>query len=546
LIKAQRPWIGCAGIGLVFAIHLVAGTVSGSAAPLSWPANTVKTSRMRLDTADERPITNVVQFGRLAGGAAEHAFWMLAGAGIVLGLVLPWVFLLRKQVHRQTRVLKQTIVDHERVEATLAETSTLMETLLENSPDYIYFKDRDSRFLRYSRALVRKLGLDENESLRGKTDFDIFDEAHARPAFLDEQRIIRTGEPIIGKTEKEVLRDGSVTWVLTSKIPLRDGEGRVIGTFGISKDVTAIKAAEAELEEAHKRLLVTSRQAGMAEVATSVLHNVGNVLNSVNVSASLVADTLKHSKLNDIERLAGILRQQQDRLVEFLTSDSRGRQLPEYLSLLAAHLTAEQSMLLQEVEDTRKNIGHIKDIVMMQQGYARVSGVTEKLRASDLLEEALKINEASLARHDIRIVRDCNTATELTVDRHKVLQILVNLIRNAQWACDEGSQDQKCITVGVSNGDGRVHFSVADNGIGIAPENLTRIFQHGFTTRKDGHGFGLHSGALAARDLGGSLAVHSDGLGGGARFTLDLPLAPPAAAPSTKLESSPLARTGAS
>jgi signal transduction histidine kinase len=110
------------------------------------------------------------------------------------------------------------------------------------------------------------------------------------------------------------------------------------------------------------------------------------------------------------------------------------------------------------------------------------------------------------------------------VEKHKVLQILVNLIRNAKYACDESGRKDKQMIVRVSNGDNRVRISVKDNGIGIPQENLTRIFNHGFTTKKDGHGFGLHSGALSAKELGGSLEVHSEGKNQGAMFTLELPL----------------------
>jgi len=111
----------------------------------------------------------------------------------------------------------------------------------------------------------------------------------------------------------------------------------------------------------------------------------------------------------------------------------------------------------------------------------------------------------------------------MNVEKHKILQILVNLVRNAQYACDESGRADKRLTMRVANGGGRMKITVMDNGVGIPPENLTRIFNHGFTTRKGGHGFGLHGGALAAKEMGGSLTVHSDGIGHGAVFTLDLP-----------------------
>jgi len=112
----------------------------------------------------------------------------------------------------------------------------------------------------------------------------------------------------------------------------------------------------------------------------------------------------------------------------------------------------------------------------------------------------------------------------ISVEKHKVLQILINVLRNAKYACDDSERNEKKITVRISGRDGRVSISVADNGIGIPPENLTRIFNHGFTTRKEGHGFGVHSGANAAREMGGSLSAVSEGTGHGATFTLELPV----------------------
>jgi signal transduction histidine kinase len=176
-----------------------------------------------------------------------------------------------------------------------------------------------------------------------------------------------------------------------------------------------------------------------------------------------------------------------------------------------------------ELESLRKNIEHIKDIVAMQQSYAKVFGLAEILQVTDLVEDSLRINAAALTRHAVRVIREYEEIPVIAVEKHKVLQILVNLVRNAKYACDESEHADKQLTVRVARHQDRVRITISDNGIGIPPENLTRIFAHGFTTKKTGHGFGLHSGALAAREMGGTLNVHSDGPGQGASFTLELP-----------------------
>ncbi|HVU22672.1 MAG TPA: PAS domain S-box protein [Opitutus sp.] len=419
------------------------------------------------------------------------------------------------------------ITERKQAERELAEASGLLEAMLANMPDMVYFKDRDSRFVRFSAAFAKRFGLDP-AMIRGRTDFDLFAREHAQEAFEDEQRIMRTGTPIIGKLERENYADGRVTWALTTKMPWRDGAGNIIGTFGISKDVTEWKEAEAKLEETHKQLLQTSRQAGMAEVATGVLHNVGNVLNSVNVSATLVADHFRHSKANNIGKLAEMFVQNKARLADFLTNDARGRMIPDYLATLAEMLAEENRKVGTELDNLRKNIEHIKDIVAMQQAYARTSGVIESVGVVDMVEDAIRINAGSLARHDVDVVRDYASRPVVTTDRHKVIQILINLVRNAKYACDESGRTAKRIALRTTSSDHKVRIMVEDNGVGIPPENLTRIFNHGFTTRKRGHGFGLHSGALAAKELGGTLTVHSGGPGCGATFTLELPYKPEA------------------
>jgi PAS domain S-box-containing protein len=408
-------------------------------------------------------------------------------------------------------------------EAALAYERHLLRAMLDNSPDHIYFKDAQSRFIKSGKAQATQFGMASPDELVGRTDFDFFAEDHARPAFEDEQEIIRTGRPLIGKVEKEILKNGQVSWVLTTKMPFLDQAGEIIGTFGISKDITVIKETEAQLEQLHRQLLETSRQAGMAEIATNVLHNIGNVLNSVNVSASLVVDSVKKSKAASLAKVAAMLREHEHDLGTFITGDDKGKQLPAYLGQLADQLLADQKTAVRELDLLVKNIEHIKDVVSMQQNYARVSGVKEIINLRELMEDSLRMNIGALGRHRVEVIREFGDVPLVNIDKHRVMQILVNLIRNAKHACQESERPDRRLTVRLASGEGRIKITVADNGVGISPDNLTRIFNHGFTTRKDGHGFGLHSGALAAKEMGGSLAVQSDGAGLGATFTLDLP-----------------------
>jgi signal transduction histidine kinase len=285
------------------------------------------------------------------------------------------------------------------------------------------------------------------------------------------------------------------------------------------------EAAHRDLAAAQERLMLASRQAGMAEVATSVLHNVGNVLNSVNISSGLLGEMVRKSKITQLGKLTALLREHEADLPRFLSTDPRGRQVFTYLENLSQHLENERSKVAGELKGLHANLEHINEIVSMQQSYARPGGVVELVKPAELAGDALRMQAVSLKRHRIEVLREFADLPIISVDRHKVLQILNNLIQNAKQSCDARESGGGRVTVRVLAPESEtVRIEVEDNGVGIAPENLTRIFSLGFTTRKSGHGFGLHSAALAAKQMGGSLRAESEGPGRGARFVLELPV----------------------
>ncbi len=295
-------------------------------------------------------------------------------------------------------------------------------------------------------------------------------------------------------------------------------------THELREQVAAKERALAELAQTQHRLMEVSRRSGMAEVATEVLHNVGNVLNSVNVSTTLLADGLRGSRVMNLAKVTALLEAGQRDWAAFFTTDPKGRLVPEYLRQLATQLVRERDQMLGEVAALAKNVEHIKGIVTLQQNAAKVAGVLETLQVAELLEDSLRVHAVDFERHGVRVTRDYQEVLPVTVERHKVLQIFINLIQNAKHALREGPHAEKRLDLAIrGNGDGVVRISVRDNGVGIPAENLTRVFSHGFTTRANGHGFGLHSGALAAREMGGRLRAESGGPGAGATFTLELP-----------------------
>lgn len=278
-----------------------------------------------------------------------------------------------------------------------------------------------------------------------------------------------------------------------------------------------------ELRSAQDQLVLASRKAGMADVATSVLHNVGNVLNSVNVAANVVSGLAKSTTRAGLGKSLALLRAQ-PAPGRFLDEDPRGKKLLQYLDAIDHALGDEGKQMVEELEHLGRHIDHIKAIVAQQLAVARGgkdSSVEEQIVVGQLVDDAILVVKGSLPRRSaITFVRDFGPCV-VRADRHKVFQIVVNLLANARDALV--ARPEGTITLRVHSADGWAIVDVEDDGVGIAAESLADIFTHGFTTKPTGNGFGLHSSACAAMELGGTLSVHSEGVGHGARLTLTLP-----------------------
>ena len=310
----------------------------------------------------------------------------------------------------------------------------------------------------------------------------------------------------------------------------RDGERSELRHSNAQLDasLTELRETQARLVQSSKVLAEVSRRAGMAEVATGILHNVGNALNSVNVSAELTARRLAALKLVNLGRIADLLDRGPAELSAYLCEDAQGKTLPAFLKRLAANLAGERDEISAEVRALQQHVEHIKWIISKQQAYAKTMGVIEPCLAAQLMDDAIGIAGDSLAQRHIEVVKEYQPLAGMALDKHKVLQILVNLLSNAQHALTASGRAEKRIVARVAQpAEGRLRLELADNGVGISEAHLDKLFTHGFTTRQHGHGFGLHTSALAASEMGGTLTCSSPGPGCGATFTLEVP-APPA------------------
>jgi PAS domain S-box-containing protein len=415
---------------------------------------------------------------------------------------------------------KHDLNERRRMDGQLRESEKRFQHLLEHTPAVIYsLKVEGSRIVPgfVSGNVTRLLGFTVEECLSGEWWEDRLHPDDRTTALALRPALLNRGAWTVEYRLQH--RDGSYHWVQDDARMVRDAGGDPIEIIGAWTDVT-------ECKRTHKELIEASRLAGKAEVATGILHSVGNVLNSVNISLTLLRDAAARPRATSVRKVADLLNDQPD-LAGFFTKDVRGKQLPKYLTELGKRMEAEEQRIRTEIETLQRDVDHVKCVVSMQQSHAKTCGLQETADVQTLVEDSLRLSMAATKGGDIKVVKEFSPAPPITIEKHKLLQILVNLIRNAGTACDERGGTGKVITLGVACDNGEIKISVADNGIGISPTNLARIFGHGFTTRKDGHGFGLHSAAVAAKELGGSLMVHSDGFGRGAIFTLALP-APPA------------------
>ncbi len=408
---------------------------------------------------------------------------------------------------------------------TLHESERKLHSLIENTEDVACALDTEGRLIIGNSAMRRayreRYG---REPMVGEhfvprepaAAFEVWKKNLAR--VFNGQRIRFEDTLTIG--DKVEVRDVSMH-------PIFGEDGKPMGLTLFGRDVTERKEAETKLSEMHRTLLDVSRQAGMAEVATGLLHNVGNTLNSVNVSANLVTDRIRASRVGGLARATELLRENSEDLCTFLSTDPRGKQLPGYLIAISEQLVEEQQALLAEQRLLTDSIEHVKSIVSMQQEHARFSGVKEVLSVPRLIDDALRLHSSAFERLGIEIQRDYAKVPSVLVDRHKLLQILLNLLSNARHALLDSGHADKRLTIRVNqSSDEQLSIQVSDNGVGISPETLARLFTQGFTTKKDGHGFGLHISALAAAEMSANLTCASEGRGQGATFTLELPIQP--------------------
>jgi len=402
----------------------------------------------------------------------------------------------------------------------LATSKVYVDNVLRSMADSLLVIDASMTIGSVNPSLLELLGYREDE-LIGQSPGLIFGEEFAQGSIIE--NLLLQGS-VSGIESSFLTHDGRLIPISVSGSMMQDEQGQFQGLVCVAQDITERKRMEEEKLQLHAQLLDTSRQLGMAEVASDVLHNVGNVLNSINVSIGVIGDLLKHSMVGDVGRISQLFQKHQDDLGSYFATNPKGKQVPAYLEKLAGQLLEEQRVAIAEIERLRQNAHHAQQCVASQQDLAKPNGITEPISIVSLVEEALEANQELLEASQIEVSREFHEIPQLIVDKYQVLEVMVDVIRNACQAMALAPAKHLVVRAKLIPGPpDSVCLEVQDSGVGIVPEDLIKIFGQGYSAKNGGRGMSLHSGALIAKNIGGALRAHSEGLGHGATFSLDLP-----------------------
>jgi PAS domain S-box-containing protein len=397
-----------------------------------------------------------------------------------------------------------------------------LDSLMDNMPDAIYFKDKESRFIRVSAYMVNKHlanhpGATIND-LIGKTDFDLQDEKHAREAYEDEQEIQKTRKPKIDYIEKEIAEDGSERWVATTKLPMLNAQGEIVGTFGISRDVTKIKMLE---KQQHEAMLDKAVAQGRFEIASEVMHDIGNAISGFGSHLSRIKRMQENASIKNLGSLITYFEEQKATIANAI-GDSKASAVINILESIVHTQHENEQETIKSVTEQLNIISNIEEILNIQRKY--ISGYESKDRKTvnlkDIIDDSLSMLLSFINKNNIDV--SLNIANDLPAikgDRTKLMQLMLNLLKNSIEAT-EGNKHTKNISINAYMEDGRLMLEVKDNGQGFDNGLTDKLFQRGFSTKANGRGVGLYNCRAIVESHEGIIDIASEGQGKGTTTTI--------------------------
>jgi PAS domain S-box-containing protein len=411
----------------------------------------------------------------------------------------------------------------EEVNGALEKEKYYLDSLMDNMPDAIYFKDKESKFLRVSKYMVTKHMLNNPgatvNDLIGKSDFDFQDEKHANEAFQDEQEIQRTRKPKIDYIEKETLEDGSERWVATTKLPMENSQGEIVGTFGISRDVTNIKVLEKERHEADLEKAVAQ---GKFEIAADVMHDVGNAVVGFGSYLTRIRRMQEENHPANLESLAEYLNVQHPALTSAL-GEEKATAVIKMMKGISLTQKTNQEEMNKTIEDQFNIIGHIQEILNIQRQYisGRESQERKPVNLRSLVTDAVSMLNGTLDKMAISVSSDMPLSLpHIRGDRTKLMQVILNLLKNSIEAIDKDAAN-KNISISAEACPEKLAIQIRDNGAGFDPSVSGQLFRRGFTTKSAGTGLGLYNCRSILESHDGCINITSEGKGKGTLATIN-------------------------
>jgi signal transduction histidine kinase len=455
-----------------------------------------------------------------------------AAVGVLIVAVIVGVMMLR-----QVKSKLRTLEENARLHADITRRQTELQGILDHAPVSIYTRDPRGCTVLANRRYEQMWHLPLGSVRNGRYADFLAPEIAAQQDAWD-NTVLTTGNP--HEMEEEINTPQGVAYYWTARHALRNERNQITHVCVVSNDITLnkqaqqvlarsrdelelqVKARTAELEDAQRKIVATAHQAGMAEVASAVLHNIGNVLTGIVVNQDSVAQRARKSQVSLLRQLADALAKQEDPHA-WIATHAKGRQTPAFILKVTEALEKERAADVLEHQQITEALEHVRHVLDSQQAHAKGKGFVETVSLPELLEDALNMRASSFNRHSITIERQL-APVEWSVEKHKLLQVLVNLIGNAIDAMHESRE--RTLTLSVALDEDHAIIKIKDSGIGFTAETHAKLFGFGFTTKATGHGFGLHSCAVETQAMGGHLLAESDGPGLGACFTVCLPRNP--------------------
>lgn len=451
-------------------------------------------------------------------------------AGFIFFICGLWGYQLKKYSKNQiTQVLEmgrlqkgaQVAMELAALRENLEKEKYYLDSLMDNMPDSIYFKDKDSKVLRVSKYMANRFHTPMEEMI-GKTDYDFQDEIHAREAFEDEQAIQRTQVPKIDFIEKEIKKDGSESWITTTKMPLLNNKGEVVGTFGMSRDITKVKMLEAERHAADLDKAVAQ---GKYEIASNVMHDIGNAVVGFGSYLTRIRRVQEQDKMENLMSLTRFFEENKPAIANAI-GDAKAGAVIKMLAGIALTQRSNQEEVAKSITEQLNIITHIQEILNIQRQYISGKGSQERepVNLRHVINDSISMVFASIDKMAIGV--SLEMPQELPIikgDRTKLMQAILNILKNSIEAIDKNAEE-KLITLNAFTKPGQLVLQIRDSGAGFDQATATQLFKRGFSTKFSGSGFGLYNCRSIIESHDGTIDIASEGPGKGAVTTIDFKL----------------------